>query len=230
MVCGDAQIVNSCNHYPTMSAKTVVLCVSLYGSSDLGLSMSRKIVNMVASTRLTDTIDLYDVANTLDLDFEAEQFPGMVYRVGEDTHGEGAPKVCLLLFGSGRLVATGAKSYDDVVIAMNHIFDDLKNHDFELWDFDEDNIQVQNIVMTYDYGHTLHLHNLVLALPFERSEYEPEQFPGLIFRLEETSGVCLIFSSGKCVITGTNSPDEAEEAIEELKMELDSVRSISSIV
>ncbi len=59
--------------------------------------MSRKIVNMVASTRLTDTIDLYDVANTLDLDFEAEQFPGMVYRVGEDTHGEGAPKVCLLL-------------------------------------------------------------------------------------------------------------------------------------
>ena len=127
-----------------MSAKTVVLCVSLYGSSDLGLSMSRKIVNMVASTRLTDTIDLYDVANTLDLDFEAEQFPGMVYRVGEDTHGEGAPKVCLLLFGSGRLVATGAKSYDDVVIAMNHIFDDLKNHEFELWDFDEDNIQVQN--------------------------------------------------------------------------------------
>ena len=88
--------------------------------------MSREIVNMVASTRLTDTIDLYDVANTLDLDFEAEQFPGMVYRVGEETHGEGAPKVCLLLFGSGRVVATGAKSYDDVVIAMNHIVDDLK--------------------------------------------------------------------------------------------------------
>ncbi len=213
-----------------MSVKSADLCVSLYGSLDLGLSMSREIVNMVASTRLTDTIDLYDVANTLDLDFEAEQFPGMVYRVGEETHGEGAPKVCLLLFGSGRVVATGAKSYDDVVIAMNHIVDDLKNHEFELWEFDEDDIQVQNIVMTYDYGHTLHLHNLVLALPFERSEYEPEQFPGLIFRLEETSGVCLIFSSGKCVITGTNSPDEAEEAIEELKQELDAVRSVSSIV
>ena len=49
---------------------------------------------------------------------------------------------------------------------MNHIVDDLKNHEFELWEFDEDDIQVQNIVMTYDYGHTLHLHNLVLL--FER--------------------------------------------------------------
>ena len=76
--------------------------------------MDTKIVNMVASARLTDTIDLHEVASTLDLHFEAEQFPGMVYRVGEDTHGAGAPKVCLLLFGSGRVVATGAKSYDNV--------------------------------------------------------------------------------------------------------------------
>jgi transcription initiation factor TFIID TATA-box-binding protein len=179
---------------------------------------------MVASARLTDTIDLHEVASTLDLDFEAEQFPGMVYRVGEETHGTGAPKVCLLLFGSGRVVATGARSYDDVVIAMNHIVDDLNDHEFDLWDFNEDDIQVQNIVMTYDYAETLHLHELVLALPFERSEYEPEQFPGLIFRLKETSGVCLIFSSGKCVITGTNSPDEALAAIDELKEVLDTVR------
>ena len=161
---------------------------------------------MVASARLTDTIDLHEVASTLDLDFEAEQFPGMVYRVGEETHG------------------TGARSYDDVVIAMNHIVDDLNDHEFDLWDFNEDDIQVQNIVMTYDYAETLHLHELVLALPFERSEYEPEQFPGLIFRLKETSGVCLIFSSGKCVITGTNSPDEALAAIDELKEVLDTVR------
>ena len=76
--------------------------------------MDTKIVNMVASARLTDTIDLHDVASTLDAAevYEAEQFPGMVYRVGEATHGEGAPKVCLLLFGSGRVVATGAKSYE----------------------------------------------------------------------------------------------------------------------
>ena len=188
--------------------------------------MDTKIVNMVASARLTDTIDLHEVASTLDLHFEAEQFPGMVYRVGEDTHGAGAPKVCLLLFGSGRVVATGAKSYDNVVVAMRHIVEDLKNHDFELWDFHEDDILVQNIVMTYDYKNTLHLHDLVLTLPFDRCEYEPEQFPGLIFRLDKTSGVCLIFSSGKCVVTGTNSPEEALAAVDELKEVLDEIRGI----
>jgi transcription initiation factor TFIID TATA-box-binding protein len=76
-------------------------------------------------------------------------------------------------------------------------------------------------VITTDYGNTLSLRNLVLALPFDKSEYEPEQFPGLIYRLTETSGVCLIFSSGKCVITGTSSLDEAEEAVAELQAELD---------
>ena len=124
---------------------------------------------------------------------------------------------------------TGARSYYDVVIAMNHIVDDLNKHKFDLWEFNEDDIQVQNIVMTYDYAETLHLHELVLALPFERSEYEPEQFPGLIFRLKETSGVCLIFSSGKCVITGTNSPDEALAAIDELKVVLDEVRIVRGV-
>lgn len=192
--------------------------------------MDTKIVNMVASARLTDTIDLHDVASTLDAAevYEAEQFPGMVYRVGEATHGEGAPKVCLLLFGSGRVVATGAKSYEDVVTAMNYIVDDLNANDFTLWEFKEEDILVQNIVMTYNYGHTLHLHDLVLTLPFERCEYEPEQFPGLIFRLKETSGVCLIFSSGKCVVTGTKSPEEAIAAVEELKGVLDEIRGVAT--
>ena len=190
--------------------------------------MDTKIVNMVASARITEHIDLHEVADTLDLHFEAEQFPGMVYRVGEATHGEGAPKVCLLLFGSGRLVATGATSYEDVVAAMKHIYEDLETHGFELWPFMEEDILVQNIVMTYTYGHALHLHDLVLALPFERCEYEPEQFPGLIFRLKETSGVCLIFGSGKCVVTGTKSVEEAESAIQELTEVLNDIRGITA--
>ena len=54
-----------------------------------------KVVNMVAGTRLTDSIDLYSVSATLDVPYEAEQFPGMVYRVSPDTHGPTAPTLCL---------------------------------------------------------------------------------------------------------------------------------------
>ena len=57
--------------------------------------MTYKVVNMVASTRLTQSIDLNEVSDILGIDYEQEQFPGMVYRVA-------TPKVCLLLFRSGR--------------------------------------------------------------------------------------------------------------------------------
>jgi len=64
---------------------------------------------------------------------------------------------------------------------------------------------------------------LILQLPFEKTEYEPEQFPGLIYRLDEPSAVCLIFSSGKCVITGTKSVDDSDVAADLLTENLDEI-------
>ena len=62
--------------------------------------MPREVVNMVASTQYCRSLDINDIADTLEIDYEQEQFPGMVYRVT-------TPKVCLLLFRSGKAVATG---------------------------------------------------------------------------------------------------------------------------
>jgi transcription initiation factor TFIID TATA-box-binding protein len=81
-------------------------------------------------------------------------------------------------------------------------------------------IQISNLVITTDYGSPVDLNDLVLALPFDKTEYEPEQFPGLIYRIDEPSAVCLVFSSGKCVITGTKSPEDADEAADTLMDEL----------
>ena len=58
-------------------------------------------------------------------------------------------------------------------------------------------------------------------MPFDKTEYEPEVFPGLIYRIDEPKSVCLVFSSGKCVITGCRSEDEAELATEQLIEQLD---------
>ncbi|WP_083864262.1 hypothetical protein [Haloferax prahovense] len=45
-------------------------------------------------------------------------------------------------------------------------------------------------------------------------EYEPEQFPGLVYRLDEPSVVALLFGSGKLVITGGKKPEDAEAAVD----------------
>ena len=71
--------------------------------------------------------------------------------------------------------------------------------------------EIVNGVVSHDLGKELNLAHLTLALPRARTEWEPEQFPGLIYRLGGLSAVCLIFSSGKCVITGNNSLDDAQE-------------------
>tara|TARA_B100000287_G_scaffold315933_1_gene299519 strand:- start:13847 stop:14401 length:555 start_codon:yes stop_codon:yes gene_type:complete len=176
-----------------------------------------EVVNIVASMRLTNSIDVNAVADELHIDYEQEQFPGMVYRVDE-------PKVCLLLFRSGKAVATGAKDVDSVHVAFKKLREDLINNDFDLWAEEDCEVHLHNIVMTSDLSEIvagkIDLSNLMLYLPFDKTEYEPEQFPGLIYRLDDPAVVFLIFSSGRCVITGANEFDEAERAEAVLKSEL----------
>lgn len=170
------------------------------------------IVNLVASARYTDSLDIIAVAEDLEIDYEPEQFPGMVYRNIN-------PKVCVLLFRSGKAVATGAKSYDEAKIALRTLFDKLDVLGYDLWDY-KDEVILQNLVITHDVGITLNLPVLSVSLPMERTEYEPEQFPGLIYRLEDPKAVCLVFSSGKCVITGCKSVADAKTASENLTAEV----------
>ena len=66
----------------------------------------------------------------------------------------------------------------------------------------------------------LNLNNLTFHLPFDKVEYEPEQFPGLIYRLDYPKVVCLIFGSGKMVITGARAKDEILEAVQFIQDEL----------
>tara|TARA_R110002020_G_scaffold21782_19_gene73897 strand:- start:66 stop:617 length:552 start_codon:yes stop_codon:yes gene_type:complete len=177
-----------------------------------------EIVNIVGSMRMANTIDVNEVAELLDIDYEQEQFPGMVYRVVN-------PKVCVLLFRSGKAVATGAKSEGDIDIAFERLREDLEKHDFELWDAKMCEVVLHNIVVTCDLSdiignEKLNLSNLMLHLPFDKTEYEPEQFPGLIYRVNEPNVVFLIFSSGRCVITGSKSFEEAQEAESIIRDEL----------
>ena len=79
-----------------------------------------QIENVVASTSLGEELDLQSIALALDgAEYEPEQFPGLVYRLD-------SPKVVVLLFGSGKLVCTGAKHVEDVGAAVDKITEELK--------------------------------------------------------------------------------------------------------
>jgi len=217
------------------------------------------VVNVVASTRVAEELDLPDIAIQLNCEYEPEQFPGVVYRVVD-------PKLAILMFRSGRAVCTGGKNKDNIHTGIERMIGDLRKAGIETWELEDVEIEVQNMVATYalhypedydgtarmDDNHTsvieikggiraatdeekeeedsrirgiregeplaamprrLNLNNLTFHLPFDKVEYEPEQFPGLIYRLDYPKVVCLIFGSGKMVITGARDKSEILEAV-----------------
>jgi transcription initiation factor TFIID TATA-box-binding protein len=144
-------------------------------------------------------------------DYDPEQFPGLVYRTEN-------PKSAALIFRSGKIVCTGAKSTDAVHESLAIVFDELRKLDIPVEDNPE--ITVQNIVTSADLGESLNLNAIAIGLGLENIEYEPEQFPGLVYRLEEPDVVALLFGSGKLVVTGGKTPADAENAIDVISKRL----------
>ncbi len=165
-----------------------------------------EVVNIVVSTSLKHDIPLEKMAATLsNTEYNPEQFPGLVIRIKE-------PKTSALIFSSGNVVCTGAKSMEKVRESIKKIIKSLKkiNIDIKI----EPEINIQNIVASGSIGMDLNLNTLAMKLP--NTEYEPEQFPGLVYKLIEAKATFLLFSNGKIVCTGTKSEDQVHKAIDML--------------
>ncbi len=174
------------------------------------------IVNVVASTKLADAFDLPKIeAELVGAVYNKKKFPGLVYRVK-------APKAAFLIFTSGKIVCTGSKNVEDVRTVITSLANTLKSIGSEEVDLDPE-IHIQNIVASADLKTDLNLNAVALGLGLENIEYEPEQFPGLVYRIKQPKVVVLIFSSGKLVITGGKSPEECEEGAKIVRMQLENM-------
>ena len=171
--------------------------------------------NIVASTLFAEKLDLDMIAQSLEeAEYEPEQFPGLVYRLSN-------PKTATLLFRSGSANCTGAKNVEDVRKSVNIIADKLKKLGVEV--YKDLKIIVQNIVATADLGGELNLTETAMGLGLENVEYEPEQFPGLVYRIKEPRVAMLLFSSGKIVCAGARCTEDVSKPVEKLSEELTSL-------
>ncbi|RMF54957.1 TATA-box-binding protein [Candidatus Woesearchaeota archaeon] len=167
---------------------------------------SISVVNIVVSTSLKHDIPLEKMAATLpNTEYNPEQFPGLVIRIKE-------PKTSALIFSSGNVVCTGARSMEKVDESIKKIIKALKKININITITPE--IQIQNIVASGSVGMDLNLNTLAMKL--ENTEYEPEQFPGLVYKLKEAKATFLLFTNGKIVCTGTKSEEEVHKALDKL--------------
>lgn len=173
-----------------------------------------EVVNIVVSASLGHDIPLEKMAATLsNTEYNPEQFPGLVIRIKE-------PKTSALIFSSGKIVCTGARSMDKVHESIRKIMKSLEKINIKIKE--EPQVNIQNIVASGSVGMDLNLN--VLAMKLENTEYEPEQFPGLVYKLPDQKATFLLFSNGKIVCTGTKSEEEVNKALDKLIENLKKVR------
>ncbi len=169
------------------------------------------IENVVASATLNQKIDLNSIVRIVPgVEYRPEQFPGLVYRLKK-------PKTATLIFSSGKMVCTGAKSERLARKAVTKVVEELKRNGIVILGKPE--IQVQNIVASAGLGGRIDLEKTTYSL--KRTMYEPEQFPGLIYRMDDPKVVILIFTTGKLVCTGAKKEAEVPRAIAKLKETLE---------
>lgn len=178
-----------------------------------------KVVNIVVSTSLEHDIPLEKMAATLsNTEYNPEQFPGLVIRIKE-------PKTSALIFSSGKVVCTGARTMENVHGSLKKIIKSLEKIGIKIKIKPE--VKIQNIVASGSVGMALNLN--VLATKLQNVEYEPEQFPGLVYKLQKSNtnpqATFLLFSNGKIVCTGTKSEKEVHSALDKLIENLKKVKA-----
>lgn len=176
------------------------------------------IVNVVAGGDLNREVDLQTLSpdlakeDTIDVDFTDEDRWQLVV----DFNGAGK----VLLYRTGSYIIRGGSDFEALektkqvwfdLVTRENIVENMSGIDYDL----------QNVVFSGELDQKVDLANLTIQLGMNNTEYEPEQFPGLIYRPENFSCVMLIFATGKVIITGTTEQKEAEAVMRQVQSQLD---------
>jgi transcription initiation factor TFIID TATA-box-binding protein len=164
------------------------------------------IQNVVATGTMNQNVDLNAVVKGYPgVEYRPEQFPGLVFRLKR-------PKTATLIFSSGKMVCTGAKSGKESRRAIMQVVKELKKGGVII--LSKPDFKVVNVVASAILGGKVDLEKTVVAI--RKTMYEPEQFPGLIYRMDEPRVVILVFASGSLVVTGAKKEQDVYDAVHKL--------------
>ena len=166
-----------------------------------------QIRNVVAVATLDQKIDLLAIMKVFrNVEYRPKKFPGLVFRLKR-------PKTATLIFSTGKMVCTGSKSEKQAHSAVKKVVRELKKAGIII--LGEPRITIENMVASADIGGDVDLETASAVLG--DIMYEPEQFPGAVYRMDEPKVVILIFSTGKLVITGAKREKQVHEAADKIR-------------
>jgi len=172
-----------------------------------------EIVNVVGSGDLGRELDLEQIEQDADIheaDFR-ETMGALFLRIEEDGG-------LIILYRSGKYIIRGGKEYEKLNDTNEAFLDWLESLGI-ISNKENVEFEINNIVFVGDVGENILLERLMIQLGMENVEFEPEQFPGMVYRPPDHDCVLLAFGSGKVNITGSSSEETALEAFNQLKEE-----------
>ncbi len=164
------------------------------------------IENVVATATLDHRIDLTGIMKVFrNVDYRPKRFPGLVFRLKR-------PRTSTLIFKSGKMVCTGANSEKQARRAIRKVVRLLKEGGIII--LSKPKVRIVNVVASGELRGNIDLE--MAADVMENVMYEPEQFPGLIYRMEKPKIVLLLFASGRIVCTGARREKQVYKAVEKV--------------
>jgi transcription initiation factor TFIID TATA-box-binding protein len=172
-----------------------------------------EIVNIAASGDLGREIDIQRLVEDIEIpvaNYDPD-FNASFLRFDEEA------SELVILYTSGKYILRGGDSYDSMETLHNRFVELLGDVGI---DVDDVQYEIKNVVCVADLERNVDLNQLAILLGMEAVEYEPEQFPGLVYRPTDSPCVLLIFSTGKVVVTGGRSKEDAERSFASLQSDL----------
>ena len=178
---------------------------------DLESNIDYKIENVVATVvvEITEKIDLKQIARKhAEVEYNPERFPGLVMRIEK-------PRATILIFSTGKMVVTGLRKAVEAPKVVEKVVKNIRKAGIKVTN---PVITIQNIVASGDLHTNIDLNMAAIVMEF--AMYEPEVFPGLIYRMQDPKTVFLIFSTGRIVCTGAKKKEIVRDAVLKLNQQV----------
>ena len=176
-------------------------------------------MNVVGFGDLFVELDLRALADDIEFaDYNPDEHPEMFIKFRGDSP-------LIIIYRTGKYIIRGGESHERLFQARNNLLDLFADMGI-IPSKEETTFEVKNVVCVGNLEQSVDLNKLMLVLGMESTEYEPEQFPGLVYRPNNSDVTLLVFGSGKVVLTGSSEVKNAEVALESLQTELNELEGV----
>ena len=174
-----------------------------------------QIENIIAYAQISKLFDIKLLSEKIaDSIYNPSEFDGLSIKYDNE-------KIAVIVLGTGKVVCTGAKEITDAIDKIKKVTSQIKKIGFKIKK--DYKVKIENIIVSTDLKKELNLASLATKLFPQEVDYQPEVFPGLVYKMDDLQTILIIFNSGKIVCTGAKSIDDATNSIKKMEEKLSSI-------